>query len=133
MDAQEYAKLYWYLYEKELLDKVVPEDYKNYASKFILKNSMIFTKDSQRKVVQKHEVEWICSMFHDDPTSAHCDFNTTYGKISQRYFWSTMYRDVKSFVSSCDTCQCQGKPCKQTSIHPITPSTLFDKAKIRNL
>ena len=38
-----------------------------------------------------------------------------------------MYRDVKSFVSSCDTCQRQGKPRKQTSVHPITPSTLFDR------
>ena len=127
MDSLEYALLYSYLHDDELPEGRDPEQYKDYASKFKLENSMILTKDSERKVVQTHEIEWICSMFHDDPTSAHCDFNTTYGKISQRYFWSTMYRDVKNFVQSCDTCQRQGKPRKQTKIHPITPSSLFDR------
>lgn len=127
MDSLEYALLYSYLHDDELPEGRDPEQYKDYASKFKLENSMILTNDSERKVVQTHEIEWICSMFHDDPTSAHCDFNTTYGKISQRYFWSTMYRDVKNFVQSCDTCQRQGKPRKQTKIHPITPSSLFDR------
>ena len=127
MDSLEYALLYSYLHDDELPEGRDPEQYKDYASKFKLENSMILTNDSERKVVQTHEIEWICSMFHDDPTSAHCDFNTTYGKINQRYFWSTMYRDVKNFVQSCDTCQRQGKPRKQTKIHPITPSSLFDR------
>jgi len=127
MDSQEYAKLYRYLHEKQIPEDRNQVQYEDYASKFKLENSMIFLKDSEKKVVQSHEVEWICSMFHDDPTSAHADFNTTYGKISQRYFWSTMYKDVKDFVQSCDACQRQGKPRKQTVIHPITPSTLFDR------
>src|SRR5688572_17352780 len=69
-------------------------------------------------------------MFHDDPTSAHNDFNITYGKIFQRYFWSTMYRDVKNFVQSCDACQRQRKLRKQTIVHSIIPSTLFDRWEI---
>ena len=127
MDSQEYVLLYRYLHKNEILEGRDSVQYENYALKFKLENSMILIKDSDRKVVQAYEVEWICSMFHDDPTSAHNDFNTTYGKISQRYFWSTMYRDVKNFVQSCDAYQRQGKPRKQTIVYPITSSTLFDR------
>ena len=57
MDSQEYAKLYRYLHEKQFPEDRNQVQYEDYASKFKLENSMIFLKDSEKKVVQSHEVE----------------------------------------------------------------------------
>ena len=59
---------------------------------------MILTKKLEQKVVQAHKIQWIYSMFHNNLTSVHYDFQTTYRKIKSRYFWLTIYKDIKEFV-----------------------------------
>jgi len=47
----------------------------------------------------------IMSNFHDHPLSAHLGVDKTYKKIIERYFWPTMYKDIRQFVTSCLSCQ----------------------------
>ena len=45
------------------------------------------------------------SLSHDTPQYAHGGIHKTYYALSQDFFWPGMYRDVKSFCKTCDTCQ----------------------------
>src|ERR1044071_2206808 len=116
MDSQDYSDLYRFLHDGDLPEGYDFEDYHQYADQYKLENAMIFTKESNRKLVQRHEIEWICSMFHDDLTAAHMDFQTTYTKIAQHYIWENMRHNIQAYVQSCDSCQRQGKSRKQKII-----------------
>lgn len=43
--------------------------------------------------------------FHDSPHGGHSGPEATYHKMTQFFFWPHMRRDIKEYVSSCDTCQ----------------------------
>jgi len=51
---------------------------------------------------RKNEI--LCN-FHDHPFAAHLGVDKTYKKIIERYFWPTMYKDIRTFVTSCLSCQ----------------------------
>jgi Integrase zinc binding domain len=123
MDSSEYITLYQYLKEGELPEDKDPETYPKYAKKFELKNDQLYLNG--RKIIQRHEVEDICAVFHDDPTGAHFAFDTIYEKIKKRYFWNTMYKDIEEYCKSCDACQRRGGPKKNNILSPIAPTDLF--------
>ena len=64
-------------------------------------------------------------MYHDDPTGAHFAFQTIYDKIKKRYFWNTLYKDVKEYCQTCDSCQRRGGPKRNNNLSPIQPSDIF--------
>lgn len=41
---------------------------------------------------------------HSEPTSGHFGIFKTHKRISLRYFWPNMHRDIAKFVTSCDIC-----------------------------
>ena len=43
---------------------------------------------------------------HDSPTSGHFGTDKTLNLLSRSYTWKGMARDVRSYVRSCDICQC---------------------------
>jgi len=43
--------------------------------------------------------------FHDHIFSAHLGVENTYKKISERYYWPGMYKEIKSYDTSCVSCQ----------------------------
>jgi hypothetical protein len=47
--------------------------------------------------------------FHDLPVSGHVGIEKTYAFLSRDFYWKGMYKDVTTYVNSCDTCQ-QSKP-----------------------
>lgn len=47
----------------------------------------------------------ILHYFHDSLLSSHQGVVKTYSNISKRFSWENMYKDVVSYVKSCDTCQ----------------------------
>ena len=42
---------------------------------------------------------------HDNPTGGHLGARKTLAKVSQKYFWPGMSRQVKSYVRKCELCQ----------------------------
>jgi len=57
---------------------------------------------------------------HDDPTGGHMGEEKTYYRVRQRYWWPGMSRSVKSYVSSCRTCQVN-KPVGGTPVGKLMP------------
>lgn len=42
---------------------------------------------------------------HDEPAAGHLGVAKTIARVAQHYYWPGMYRDVKTYVRSCVTCQ----------------------------
>lgn len=60
-------------------------------------------------------------------SGAHLGVDKTVNKISDRYYWKGIYKDVRNYDRNCDSCQISNKKHKTTKpeMEPITvpPST----------
>ena len=97
---------------KQIIDNDKVEDslsHKRFS--FILKNGkLVRLSKSKNEIITQLVIPTILrnrilSLSHDTPLCAHGGRNKTYFVLSQSFFWPGMYRDVKSFCKSCDTCQ----------------------------
>ncbi|GAX78391.1 hypothetical protein CEUSTIGMA_g5833.t1 [Chlamydomonas eustigma] len=61
--------------------------------------------------------------YHDTPTSGHPGYLKTLNSIASHYWWPRMTRTVKSYVSSCATCQ-RIKPSTQLPPWLLQPHTV---------
>jgi len=55
--------------------------------------------------IPEKRINEILFNFHDHPQAGHLGVNKTYKKIIERYFWTTMYKDIRKYVTSCVSCQ----------------------------
>jgi len=55
--------------------------------------------------IPEKRIKEILYNFHDHHFSGHLGIDKTYKKIMERYFWPTVYKDVRKYVSSCLSCQ----------------------------
>ncbi len=66
----------------------------------------------------------ILKIYHDTPANgAHFGRDKTLYKIKARYFWPSMYKDIKNYIKSCIICA-QYNPRRQKTpgtLRPITP------------
>ena len=47
---------------------------------------------------------------HDGLLSAHLGFDKTYMRIRERFFWSSIYKDVRTYIKTCSDCQRRKHP-----------------------
>ena len=117
--------------EEYLRRKVYPEEiskdrgkkanFRRTCKNFSPKNGELFYKDS-RKVIfeakQKGEIihdihEGIGENVRSKAMASHRGRETTYKKLSERFFWFGMVNDVKSYIKSCENCQRQTNTFKK--------------------
>lgn len=55
--------------------------------------------------IPEKRINEILYNFHDHPFAGHLGIDKTYKKIMERYFWPTIYKDVRKYVLSCLSCQ----------------------------
>jgi hypothetical protein len=58
-----------------------------------------------RLVIPKTLHSTLLKEYHDGTCGAHLGINKTYEKIKNKYYWETMYSDIKNYISSCDKCE----------------------------
>ena len=92
---------------------------RNYLS---LENGILqfLETDARKIVVPKQVVSLVLNFCHDIPLSGHRDFEKTFEKISKRFFWLFMHRDIKSYCESCHLCQTK-KYLNKVSRAPLKP------------
>jgi hypothetical protein len=68
---------------------------------------------------------------HDSPYMGHRGVNKTYAQMRKLFYWKSMHRDVRRYVSTCATCMrakastrgemlpCKGKECPAGPMHSI--------------
>lgn len=87
-----------------------PRNYPNYR----IENGVLY-RYSKGKYSLTDEFDWkevvaesnrtkVISENHEPPTSGHMGVFKTHRRISLRYFWPGMYRDVLNFIKQCSTC-----------------------------
>jgi hypothetical protein len=47
----------------------------------------------------------ILQELHDQPSGGHFGFEKTFKNVSQRFYWPSMWSDIKLYVKTCPTCQ----------------------------
>ena len=67
---------------------------------------------------------------HSHPTAEHLETDAMYYKISERYYWDQMYRDVQNYVCSCKVYQKRGKSKRKEPFHPIQVGRAFEHIEI---
>lgn len=64
-----------------------------------------------KEVIPRESRQSIIEENHSNPTAGHFGILKTYKRLSLKYFWPDMHRDVTDFVSNCDIC----KSCKHAN------------------
>ena len=83
-------------------------------------------------VVPLHRRQEILNSFHGSPAAGHFGTERTLAKIATRFFWSSMRRDVKQFVTVCVDCQ-RYKPIQRPPAQlyrPRAPAQRFEVLSI---
>ena len=62
----------------------------------------------------------ILKCLHDDSIAAHLGFNKTMDKLKQRYYWSTINKDTKNYIASCDKCA-EHRTNRHKELAPLIP------------
>ena len=65
----------------------------------------------------------ILEEFHASKTAGHSGVLRTYKRLTQQFYWPTMYRDVQEFVARCEACQ-------RTKTEALTPAGLLQPLPI---
>ena len=64
----------------------------------------------------------LLELYHDSPVGGHLGTEKTYQRLKEKYFWVGLYKDTKTYCSSCDVCQ-KVKPLR--TIHSPTSHTVY--------
>ena len=122
MDEKEYWKIMKNLKEND-----------NENERFKIISGRIYKKDRNqelRKIIRWHELLDILKRSHDDPLGGHFGIKKMYEKLKERYYWKNMTRDIREYVSSCDSCQRYKIGEKGEELHPIKIYELFERVGI---
>ena len=98
---------------------------------FLCDDGVLWKKNPENDVIRllvipttlKEEIIGLC---HNLPSSGHQGQDRTLGRCKQRFYWYSMSKDTKSFVSECSRCNRNKKAnrkarCKFTSYHAGSP------------
>jgi hypothetical protein len=76
--------------------------------------------------VREDEIFDILKACHDEPCRGKfVDKRTAYKVLNSGYYWPTLFKDVKTYVKSCDNCQRMGKPVQYDEM-PLQPQVLIE-------
>ncbi|OWY99387.1 LOW QUALITY PROTEIN: reverse transcriptase [Phytophthora megakarya] len=62
--------------------------------------------------------------YHDAPTSGHLGREKTFAAVARDFFWPHLYKWVRKWVRTCETCQCvKPSPSSQAPLRPLPVPT----------
>ena len=63
-------------------------------------------KQQQLEII-KDVHKGVCQSTHSKAMASHRGRDSTYSKISERFVWYSVYKDVESYIKPCENCQKQ--------------------------
>ncbi|HVI21389.1 MAG TPA: DDE-type integrase/transposase/recombinase [Bacillus sp. (in: firmicutes)] len=82
------------------------------------------------RVLKEDEIDSVMFMTHNHPTGGHLGKNTVYDKISTRFWWKGMYKDIEKYLKTCDSCQRRGNKGGTGYLNPIKVRQPFERIGI---
>ena len=91
------------------------------ALNYFMRNGHLFrrpntSKPARRVVDMDTQKQQILKELHDD--SGHKGKESTYTRVSDRYYWDGMYKDVVRYVKTCSQCQFRESRRLEEELHP---------------
>ncbi|KAL7295102.1 hypothetical protein TKK_0011570 [Trichogramma kaykai] len=81
---------------------------------------LIEDQDAWKLLVPKHKRREILRENHEEPTAGHFGRHKTYERITLRYHWPSLHRDVTRYVKACQICQ-------QCKVQQLLPAGLMGR------
>ena len=104
-------------------DKGKRANFRRTCRNFSLKNGELFYKDSRKVIFEAKQQSEIIQDIHEGigensrskAMASHRGRESTYEKVSERFFWFGMVNDVKAYIKRCENCQRQTNTFKKIS------------------
>lgn len=90
--------------------------------RFMVENDILYAMEDAGKhlVVQTSCRPLVLHLAHTVPWAGHLGQQKTYMRLGSRFFWPTMFTDVKYFCTTCPDCQVTTHiKAKQVPLHPL--------------
>ena len=71
----------------------------------------------------------LLNLAHDASTSGHLGMAKTQSRLLQHFYWPNLFKDVKEYCRTCDTCQRIGKNNRKPKAPLITPPIISESFK----
>src|SRR6266487_5825213 len=128
----EYLDIYTYPEDFSLPQKA---KLRRQALLYFLRDNRLFRKNRKNpeqplRVISTQELDIILYNMHTDPLTGHFALKGTIQQILERYYWPTIDKDVRAYISSCDACQRREKPQVHEPLHSIKVGQPFSRIGI---
>src|SRR4051812_13493637 len=135
MNREKYEELLNYLNDNILKewDKRKLRNLSKESEKFEAKYGLLLWKKKNGqilRVLKEDEIDSVIFMIHNHPTGGHLGKDTVYDKISTRFWWKGMYKDIERYLKTCDSCQRRGNKGGTGYLNPIKVRQPFEKIGI---
>src|SRR6266508_4143720 len=98
------------------------------VEKYQLKEgTLVLKKQPHRRIVPRSQYYPLMYTFHNDLTAGHLGYRKVLQKLSERYYWPGIAKDVNQYIAACYQCQMKKPMQKINELHPIPPSRFFDR------
>ena len=88
--------------------------------------TLVLKNQLTKRIVPRSQYYPLMYTFHNDPTAGHLGYKKILQKLSERYYWPSMTKDVNQYIAACYQYQMKKPMQKINELHPIPPSRLFD-------
>src|SRR4051812_23723518 len=78
------------------------------------------------RTLKEDEIDSVIFITHNHPTGGHLEKDTVYDKISTRFWWKGMYKDIERYIKTCDSCQRRGNKGGTGYLNPIKVGQPFE-------
>jgi Integrase zinc binding domain/Integrase core domain len=135
MDPNQYNNIVTYLSETKIpenLSQNAQKSFKKLCEKYSLSGNLYYLRKDGTKalVIQRHQMELLFYLLHDDPTGGHLKSGIMMAKMRPKYYWPNMVKDIEEYVKTCFKCQERGKPSTHNEMHGIEASQPFERIGI---
>ena len=114
-------------------DKRRIKQLENESKSFEVKYGILYKKGNNEKslkVLKEDEIDTVIFMMHNHPTGGHFGKDATHNKISTRFWWKGMYKDIEDYIKRCDSCQRRGNKGGSGYLNPIKVGKPFERIGI---
>jgi Integrase zinc binding domain/Integrase core domain len=135
MDQKKYEELLGYL-EDDISNEwnfTKVNELSKESENFEVKYGMLYRKKTNGRslrVLKRDEIDSVLFMIHNHPTGGHFGKDATYNKISTRFWWKGMYKDIENYIKTCDACQRRGNKGGKGYLNPIKVGKPFERIGI---
>ena len=65
------------------------------------KGTLVLKDQKYRRIVPRSQYYSLMYTFYNDPTAGHLGYKKVLQKLSERYYWSGMAKDMNQYIGTC--------------------------------